>query len=204
MYSTSRSPPRPPRWPPAGSSPSAGWAASTAVRADDDVAVARLRERKHRAAKPLALMVADIEAARALADVTADDEAALLSAAAPIVLLRRRKSGAPLAPSVAPGHRRVGVMLASTPLHLLLFDRVRELGVDSLVMTSGNAADEPVCIGNDEALERLHGIADAWLLHDREIVRRADDSVLQVVDGESLLVRRSRGLAPTPSRSKCR
>lgn len=169
-----------------------------AVRADDDVAVVRLRERKHRAAKPLALMVADIEAARALAEVTADEEAALLSAAAPIVLLRRRKSRTPLAPSVAPGHRRVGVMLASTPLHLLLFDRVRELGVDSLVMTSGNAADEPVCIGNDEALERLHGIADAWLLHDREIVRRADDSVLQVIDGSPVLVRRSRGFAPSP------
>jgi hydrogenase maturation protein HypF len=169
-----------------------------AVRADDDVAVARLRMRKHRAAKPLALMVADLEAARTLAEVTIDEEAALLSAAAPIVLLRRRKSGTPLAPSVAPGHRRVGVMLASTPLHLLLFDRVRELGVESLVMTSGNAADEPVCIGNDEALERLHGIADAWLLHDREIVRRADDSVLQVVDGAHLLVRRSRGFAPAP------
>lgn len=169
-----------------------------AVRADDDVAVARLREHKHRAAKPLALMVADVEAARTLAEVTNDEESALLSAAAPIVLLCRRKDGAQLAPSVAPGHRRVGVMLASTPLHLLLFDRVRELGVEALVMTSGNAADEPVCIGNDEALERLHGIADAWLLHDREIVRRADDSVLQVVDGAHLLVRRSRGFAPSP------
>ena len=169
-----------------------------AVRADDEVAVARLRERKHRAAKPLALMVADVEAARVLADVTADEEAALLSAAAPIVLLRRRKDDVPLAPSVAPGHQRVGVMLASTPLHLLLFDRVRELGVESLVMTSGNAADEPVCIGNDEALERLHGIADAWVLHDREIVRRADDSVLQVIAGAHLLVRRSRGFAPAP------
>ncbi len=169
-----------------------------AVRADDDVAVARLRMRKHRAAKPLALMVTDVEAARVLAEVTIDEEAALLSAAAPIVLLRRRKDGVPLAASVAPGHQRVGVMLASTPLHLLLFDRARELGVEALVMTSGNAADEPVCIGNDEALERLHGIADAWLLHDREIVRRADDSVLQVFDGTHLMVRRSRGFAPSP------
>ena len=169
-----------------------------AVRADDEVAVARLRERKHRAAKPLALMVADLDAARALADVAPAEEAALLSAAAPIVLLRRRKDGAPLAPSIAPGHRCVGVMLASTPLHLLLFDRVQELGVEALVMTSGNAADEPVCIGNDEAVERLAGIADAWLLHDREIVRRADDSVLQVVAGAHVLVRRSRGLAPAP------
>jgi hydrogenase maturation protein HypF len=168
-----------------------------AVRADDETAVARLRRRKHRVAKPLALMVADLAAARALAIVTPDEDAALASPAAPIVLLERRE-GAAVAPAVAPGHRRLGVMVASTPLHLLLFDETVALGLGALVMTSGNAADEPVCIGNEDALERLRGIADHWLLHDREILRRADDSVLQVVGGAPLLVRRSRGFAPAP------
>jgi len=168
-----------------------------AVRADDDAAVARLRRRKHRAAKPLALMVADLAGARALANVTPDEEAALMSPAAPIVLLERRAAAA-VAPAVAPGHRRLGVMVAATPLHLLLFDETAALGLGALVMTSGNAADEPVCIGNDDALERLQGIADHWLLHDREIVRRADDSVLQIVGDAPLLLRRSRGFAPVP------
>lgn len=168
-----------------------------AVRADDEAAVARLRRRKHREAKPLAVMVADVGAARALATVTPDEEVALRSPAAPIVLLERRTDAA-VAPSVAPGHRALGVMLASTPLHLLLFDEVAARGLGALVMTSGNAADEPICIGNEEALERLRSIADSWLLHDRGIVRRADDSVLQVVGGAPLLLRRSRGFAPVP------
>ena len=168
-----------------------------AVRADDEQAVARLRRRKHRAAKPLAVMVADLAAARALADVTPDEEAALASPAAPIVLLEAR-AGAAVAPSVAPGHRRLGVMLPPTPLHLLLFDEVARRGIGALVMTSGNVADEPICIGNDEALARLRGIADRWLLHDRPIARRADDSVLQVTRRGPLHVRRSRGFAPAP------
>lgn len=168
-----------------------------AVRADDEQAVARLRRRKHRAAKPLAVMVADLAAARAVAFVTPDEEAMLASPAAPIVLLEAR-GGAPIAPSVAPGHRRLGVMLPPTPLHLLLFDEVAGRGIGALVMTSGNAADEPICIGNDEALARLRGIADRWLLHDRPISRRADDSVLQVTSRGPLHVRRSRGFAPAP------
>ncbi len=168
-----------------------------AVRADDEAAVARLRRRKHRVAKPLAVMVADLAAARRLAIVTADEEDMLASPAAPIVLLEQRV-GAPVAAPVAPGHRRLGVMLPPTPLHLLLFDEVTARGLGALVMTSGNVADEPICIGNDEALARLRGIADRWLLHDRPIVRRADDSVLQVTACGPLHVRRSRGFAPAP------
>ena len=168
-----------------------------AVRADDDEAVARLRRRKHRAAKPLAVMVADVAAARALAEVTPGEEAVLTSPAAPIVLLAMH-SGAAVAASVAPGHRRLGVMLPPTPLHLLLFDEVVARGIGALVMTSGNVADEPICIGNDDALEHLRGIADRWLLHDRPIARRADDSVLQVTAHGMLHVRRSRGYAPAP------
>ena len=170
-----------------------------AVRADDEDAVARLRRRKHRAAKPLAMMARDLEAARALAAPTRDEAALLASPAAPIVLLARREV-APVAAAVAPGHRRLGVMLPPTPLHLLLLDETAARGIPALVMTSGNASDEPICIGNDEALARLDGIADRWLLHDRGIVRRADDSVAQVVDGAPLLVRRSRGWAPAPIR----
>jgi acylphosphatase/tRNA A37 threonylcarbamoyladenosine synthetase subunit TsaC/SUA5/YrdC len=168
-----------------------------AVRADDHEAVARLRRRKHRAAKPLAVMVADVAAARALAEVTPGEEAVLTSPAAPIVLLAMH-SGAAVAASVAPGHRRLGVMLPPTPLHLLLFDEVVARGIGALVMTSGNVADEPICIGNDDALEHLRGIADRWLLHDRPIARRADDSVLQVTAHGMLHVRRSRGYAPAP------
>jgi hydrogenase maturation protein HypF len=168
-----------------------------AVRADDHEAVARLRRRKHRAAKPLAVMVADVAAARALAEVTPGEEAVLTSPAAPIVLLAMH-SGAAVAASVAPGHRHLGVMLPPTPLHLLLFDEVVARGIGALVMTSGNVADEPICIGNDDALEHLRGIADRWLLHDRPIARRADDSVLQVTAHGMLHVRRSRGYAPAP------
>lgn len=168
-----------------------------AVRADEETAVRRLRARKGREAKPLALMVADLDAARALVAVDDDEAALLASPQAPIVLLQRRADTA-LAGAVAPGHRRLGVMLAYTPLHLLLMEAVRNLGVGALVMTSGNAGDEPICLGDDEARARLRGIADAWLLHDRGILRRADDSVVQVVGRRTLSHRRSRGYAPLP------
>jgi hydrogenase maturation protein HypF len=122
------------------------------------------------------------------------DEAALLqSRERPIVLLRAR-ADAPLAAAVAPGLDRVGVMLSYTPLHRLLLDAVAR----PLVMTSGNKSDEPIAIANDDARRRLAGIADAWLLHDREIVARYDDSVLRVAGGVPVLLRRARGYAPLP------
>ncbi len=163
-----------------------------AVRADDDDAVRRLRERKHREAKPLAVMVRDNPAF--------DDF--LRTPQAPIGLLRRDELPAALneaiAPAVAPEHRRLGVMLPYTPLHHLLLDEAILRGIPALVMTSGNASDEPICLDNAEALERLAGIADNWLLHDRGILRRADDSVAQLLDDEPLFFRRSRGWAPVP------
>lgn len=168
-----------------------------AVRADDEAAVRRLRERKGREAKPLALMARDLEAVGALAELTPAERAALTSPAAPIVLLVRRPD-APIAPSVAPDRRRLGVMLAYTPLHLLLLDSLTELRVPALVMTSGNVSDEPICLDDAEARARLAGIADAWLGHDRPIRRRADDSVLLARDDGPLLLRRSRGFAPRP------
>jgi hydrogenase maturation protein HypF len=169
-----------------------------AVRADDDSAVQRLRDRKHREAKPLAVMVP----AETRLDC-ADEELNLLEAPeAPIVLLNRSDLGPALqgaiAPAVAPGHRRLGLMRPYTPLHHLLLDALALRGVSALVMTSGNAGQEPICLGNDEALTRLTGIADAWLLHDRDILRRADDSVVQVLAEQPHFFRRSRGYAPVP------
>jgi len=167
------------------------------VRADTSAAVRLLRWRKHRAGKPLAVMVPDIAAVRRLAHPTADEEELLLSPAAPIVLVAKRHD-ARLAPEVAPGHRRVGLMLPPTALHHLLCDALKVHGISSVIMTSGNVGEEPICIGNREAKRRLAKLADAFVLHDREILRRADDSVVQVVAGEPLLLRRSRGLAPVP------
>ncbi len=169
-----------------------------AVRSDDEKAVARLRRHKNREAKPLAVMAGNLEAARRLGVFGEAEEEMLTSPRAPIVLVNRNDGGQLAAPSVAPGHRRLGVMLPYTPLHHLLFDKLRARGVEALVMTSGNASDEPICLGNGEATTRLRGIADAWLLHDRDIVRRADDSVIQILDDGPLLFRRSRGYAPVP------
>jgi hydrogenase maturation protein HypF len=166
-----------------------------ACDATDEAAVARLRERKHREAKPFAVMVRTLAAARALGAVGPLEEALLTSPERPIVLLQRRARAA-LAASVAPGLDTVGVMLAYTPLHVLLAERVRR----PLVMTSGNQTDEPIAIGNDEARRRLGGIADALLLHDRDIVSRYDDSVVRVAGDSAVLLRRARGYAPLPLR----
>ncbi|HEX9580771.1 MAG TPA: carbamoyltransferase HypF [Gemmatimonadales bacterium] len=164
-----------------------------AVDATDDAAVRRLRERKHRRAKPFAVMVGTGEDARDLAEV-GDVEAGLLtSAERPIVLLAARRT-AGLARSVAPGLATLGLMTAYSPLHRLLLDMLGR----PLVMTSGNRADEPLAATNDEALARLAGIADGFLLHDREIVVRCDDSVTRVSDGAPVLLRRARGYAPLP------
>jgi hydrogenase maturation protein HypF len=164
-----------------------------AADATDERAVRRLRRRKHREAKPLAVMVRTLEQARALASIS-DDEATLLqSRERPIVLLRRRDD-APLATSIAPGLDTVGVMLAYTPLHHLLLERVDR----PLVMTSGNLSDEPIATANDDAVRRLSAVADAFLLHDRDIVARYDDSVLRVAGNATVFLRRARGYAPLP------
>lgn len=152
-------------------------------------AVARLRERKRRSRKPFAVMARDIEAAERLCLVGSEERALLTSAAAPIVLLRMRHPEA-LPPDLAPGLRELGVMLPSTPLHhLLLAGRL-----DCLVMTSGNLAEEPIVTDNAAALEKLAPVADLFLLHDRDIFMRVDDSVAR----PSGVLRRARGYAPDP------
>jgi hydrogenase maturation protein HypF len=172
-----------------------------ACDATNETAVAELRRRKHRSARPFAVLVCDVAGAGRIAFVADDERRALVSSARPIVLLRRR-ADAPVAPSVAPGRDTLGVMLPSAPVHELLFaaapgecDGPR---FDALVLTSGNASDEPLAIGNDEARRRLAGIADAFLLHDRDIRTRADDSVVRLVEGREVPIRRSRGYAPLP------
>ncbi|MBK5932135.1 carbamoyltransferase HypF [Halochromatium salexigens] len=170
-----------------------------ACDATNPAAVATLRERKRRAAKPFALMARDLDVVRALCELSPAEAELLSSTVAPIVLLDQRVDGAaktsgPVAAEVAPGQSALGFMLPYSPLHrLLLQDWDRPL-----VMTSGNLSDEPQCIDNADALTRLAGIADAWLLHDREIVNRVDDSVARVIQVRTRWLRRARGAAPMP------
>lgn len=166
-----------------------------AADATSQSAVGRLRRRKRRRVKPLAVMVKDLAAARRLARVSHEEAALLTSPEGPVVLLVR-EAGVRLATNVAPNVRDVGIMLPHTPLHHLLF--AEEDAPPALVMTSGNLSGEPICAGNTEALERLAGIADFFLLHDREIVTRVDDSVARVAGGRLRLLRRARGYAPRP------
>jgi len=162
-----------------------------ACRADDEAAVAALRARKHREDRPFALMAADLAAARALVELDAAEEALLTGRERPIVLARRRPD-AGVARSVAPGAPDLGVMLPYTPLHHLLTADVAA----PLVMTSANLSDEPIAFRDDDASRRLAAIADAFVVHDRPIETRTDDSVVRVVRGRPLLLRRSRGFVP--------
>jgi hydrogenase maturation protein HypF len=162
------------------------------VDATNEDAVMRLRERKHRYGKPLAVMVRNLDAARRLCELTADEETLLQTMARPIVLARARE-GNGIAASVAPGIPWLGVFLPYAPLQHLLFTDAR---VEALVMTSANLSEEPIAIDNDEARARLATIADAFLMHDREILQRCDDSVSAVVDGAPQLIRRARGFVP--------
>jgi len=161
--------------------------------AADETAVERLRRRKHRWDKPLALMVANLAAAREICEIDESAAELLSGPAAPIVLLPRL-AGAAIARSVAPGNPRLGLMLPSTPLHHLLLAAVRQ----PVVATSGNLSDEPICVDNREAVDRLAGIADLFLVHDRPIARHADDSVAVFMSGRPRLLRRARGYAPRP------
>ncbi len=162
-----------------------------ACRADSEQAVAALRSRKRREERPFALLVADVETARGLVELGVVEEQLLTSRERPIVLARRRVDAA-VAPSVAPGAPDLGLMLPYTPLHELL---VGDAGV-ALVMTSGNLSDEPIAFSDDDARERLGAIADRFLVHDRPIATRTDDSVVRVVRERPLMLRRSRGYVP--------
>ncbi|MFH0787145.1 MAG: carbamoyltransferase HypF [Pseudomonadota bacterium] len=164
-----------------------------AVDATREEAVRRLRTRKHREEKPLALMSGDLEQLSTYAWAGEEEKVLLLSKERPIVLLPK-KFPHPIAPSVAPNNHYFGVMLPYTPLHHLLLDQ----GFLALVMTSGNISEEPICRDNEEAFGRLEGIADYFLVHNRAIYLRSDDSIVQRVSGRTRQMRRSRGFVPVP------
>jgi hydrogenase maturation protein HypF len=165
-----------------------------ACDAKNEVAVDLLRERKRRVEKPFAIMVRRVEDVAHLCTLDQLSRKLLLSRERPIVLLPR-KPEAGLASGVAPRNRFLGVFLPYAPLHHLLFSSGK---FEALVMTSGNLSEEPIAIDNVEALERLHTIADAFLVHDRDILRRCDDSVVRVSAGQPQMLRRSRGYVPVP------
>ena len=172
------------------------------VDARDGEAVGALRQRKGRAEKPFALMYPSLETVEADCELADLERRLLCSAESPIVLLRRRgmkegdprRGGFPIAPSVAPRNPYLGVMLPYTPLHHLF---MRRAGCP-VVATSGNLSEEPICTDEQEAQRRLHGIADLFLVHDRPIARHVDDSIVCVMLGRELVLRRARGYAPLP------
>jgi hydrogenase maturation protein HypF len=183
-----------------------------ACDATNDQAVQILRQRKGRVDKPFAIMALDMTTIHQFAYVSPEEEALLSGRERPIVLLKK-KPDSTLSQFIAPGNQYVGVMLPYTPLHYLLLARTEQSKVENrkpilsafegskiLVMTSGNYSDEPIVKDNDEALERLAPLADAFLLHNRDIHVHCDDSVIRVFEGYELPVRRSRGYAPFPVR----
>jgi hydrogenase maturation protein HypF len=179
-----------------------------ACDATSDAAVQRLRARKQRPAKPFAIMLSSLDEVKAYCEVNAQEEEALMSAAAPIVVLKikgkiplyppfaKGEAAQPISTLVAPGLKHLGVMVPYTPVHHLLMQAAGR----PLVMTSGNLAEEPIAADNDEALRRLSGIADYFVLHDREIYSRYDDSVVTFELGAIRTIRRARGYAPFPVR----
>jgi hydrogenase maturation protein HypF len=171
------------------------------VDARNEGAVAELRRRKRREEKPFAVMSPALAAVQRYADVGECEAELLSSLARPIVLVGRRSESPPaeLAPSVAPGNRRYGAMLAYAPLHHLLFE---EEAMDALVATSGNVSDEPIAFTNEDAVERLAGIADAFLVNNRDIYTRVDDSIVRAAplggEVQASPLRRARGYTPIP------
>ena len=165
-----------------------------ACDATNDKAVNLLRERKRRSGKAFAIMVRDLAAAEQFCLLADADRVLLADSRRPVVLVPRRE-GAKVATGVAPGNSRLGVMLPYTPLHHLLFEQAE---LEALVMTSGNISEEPIVSRNEDAWPRLHSLADYFLLHNRAIQTRVDDSVMQNFEGREYPVRRSRGYAPEP------
>ena len=168
-----------------------------ACDAQQNEVVLLLRRRKQREAKPLALMVPSLESANPFCHINRQEAQLFTSPTRPIVLLRKRDN-VPLAESIAPGHRHLGIMLPYTPLHYRLMDAMD----GPLVMTSGNLTDEPIAYEDQDAIARLSGIADYFLIHNRPIHMRCDDSVVRIVSGRELFLRRSRGYAPLPIKLK--
>lgn len=170
-----------------------------ACDAGNDDSVRTLRRRKRRSDKPFALMARDLKAVQEFCEVSESDGVALRSLRRPIVILPRR-AGNLMSAEVAPGNKTLGVMLPYTPLHHLLFGEssLHSCEFPALVMTSGNISEEPIVVSNEEALERLRPIADGFLLHNRGIHMRVDDSVVRTFHGCEQVLRRSRGYAPQP------
>ncbi len=168
------------------------------VDARNEAAVSRLRTRKHREEKPFAVMYPSLDAVRMDCEISDLEERLFLSPESPIVLLGRlseiRNPQSASCAAVAPRNPNLGVMLPYTPLHHLLMGELNF----PVVATSGNLSDEPICIDERDALERLHGIADFFLVHDRPIVRHVDDSIARIICGRELVLRRARGYAPLP------
>lgn len=165
--------------------------------AANTLAVETLRERKHRTGKPLAVMTFDAALAQKYVQLSEPERDWLESPQAPIVLADPTDAGKRLASIVAPDQKRLGIMIAYTPLHLLLLEP--ELGYPEVfVMTSGNLSEEPIACENDEAENRLGSIADAMLMHNRPILTRVDDSVVAALEGQPYFYRRARGFAPSP------
>ncbi len=163
-----------------------------AVDATNFFAVEKLRKRKLREEKPFAIMVKDINSVKKIAHVSEIEEKILTSSISPIVLLKKKKNSI-IAENVSPNLSTYGIMLPYTPLHHLLLNEI-----DYLVMTSANKTDEPICIDNQEAKERLKEIADYYILHNREIVVRCDDSIVSVFNSKPVTLRHSRGFSPAP------
>jgi hydrogenase maturation protein HypF len=163
-----------------------------ACDARNEASVRLLRERKRRSDKPFALMARDLAAIEEVCEVSDADRAALASPRSPIVVLPRKAISA-LPEAIAPGNRTIGIMLPYTPLHHLLF---ADAPYALLVMTSGNLSEEPIVVSNAEAQQRLAGVADSFLLHNRDIYMRVDDSVVRTFEGTERVLRRSRGYAP--------
>lgn len=165
-----------------------------ACDATNDEAVKLLRSRKKRALhKPFAIMVADLEAVGEECFINEEEKKILKSPESPIVLLRK-KPDLKVSSEVAPNNNYLGVMLAYTPLHHILLEKVKR----PLVMTSGNISEEPIVMENEEAIAKLGPIADQFLLHNRDIYSRYDDSVTRVINNQNIMIRRARGYAPYP------
>lgn len=164
-----------------------------AVDAENNKAIERLRKRKYREEKPLAIMSYDVEQIRKYAQVEPGEEKLLTSPQRPIVLLKKKEPN-PISEAVAPRNRYFGAMLPYTPLHYILLSR----NFSALVMTSGNLSEEPIAIDNEDAFDRLSNIADYFLIHNRDIYLRSDDSIVRKSAGFTRFVRRSRGYVPIP------
>ncbi len=168
-----------------------------ACDATNDEAVSRLRSLKHRERKPFALMVRDVDIARRYCEISSQEQSMLENHAAPIVILERIAAGDseyPISPNAAPGINTLGIMLPNTPLHHLILKRMDR----PIVLTSGNISDEPQSIENADAKKRLGAIAEYFVMHDRPIAQRVDDSVVKFMAGEPRVLRRARGFAPAP------